>query len=196
VNAPTSEEDSRHAQFLNLCLLYGDFNRPVFLEAILRWFVDSASPAELAALRRAIRDRAKSPTHTGKKGRPPADLNWKWICQAAQLVWQREILHWTWRKVAAAAGLKPTKPNFRTLQLRRDRYALLVWGTTAAVGSRDNQPVSLARALEAKSFQRIFRSRLALPFNSHPEESKRIVLALAPRGLHLAANLLSRAPDP
>ncbi|HKO03794.1 MAG TPA: hypothetical protein VJW51_03550, partial [Candidatus Acidoferrales bacterium] len=116
-----------HATLHDLCLAYGDFNRPVFLEAILRWFVDSADPKELAALRRAIRDRAKVLTHGGKGGRPRAEHDPNWLRRSAQLAWQKDILHWTWPKIAATAGIKPTLANIRTLQNRRDRFALLVW---------------------------------------------------------------------
>ena len=185
--SPTAPEDTRHARFLDLCLLYGDFNRPLFLRAFLHSFVESSSPAELEALRRAIRDRAKSLKRGGKEGRPRAERDWKWIRAAAQLVWQREILDWPWPKIAAAAGLKPTKPNLRTLEFRRDRYALLIW---QALPGGANDPHKLRRMLDAKPIQRLLRSSLALPFDTHPEECKKIALKLALRGLHLAASLL------
>jgi len=184
--SPTTQEDPRHARFLDLCLLYGDFNRPLFLRAILHSFVESAGPAELETLRRAIRDRAESLRRRDKGGRPRAERDWKWIRAAAQLVWQREILDWPWPKIAAAAGLKPTRPNFRTLEFRRDRYALLVW---QALPGRSDRPGKLRRMLDAKPIQRLLRSRLALPFDTHPKECKKLVLKLAPRGLHLAADL-------
>ena len=185
MTSPTTEEDPRHARFLDLCLLYGDFNRPVFLEAILRWFVESADAKELAALRRAIRDRANALKRYGKRGRPLAEHHPDWIRRSLQIVWQREILHWPWRKIAAAAGLKFTKNNIRTLQNRCDRYALLVWHTLPDHAGR---PHALARLLDSKSIQRVLRSRLSLPFGTHPEESKRLVRTLVDRGLHVAAS--------
>ena len=174
---------------MDLCLLYGDFNRPVFLEAFLRFFVDSASPAELKALRRAIAARAKSFPRKGQRGRPRAQHDAAWLRRALQLAWQREILGWSWRRVALAAGIRPTKGNLRTLENRCDRYATLVW--SAAMG-RAGQPERLQHLLGSRKVQRWFASRLALPFPTHPEESKKIVLALAARGLQVAANALGR----
>jgi hypothetical protein len=186
---PSAEEDPRHSAFLDLCLLYGDFHRPVFLQAILRWFVESAGRDELDSLRRAIRDRTKLLRRGGRKGRPREENDWNWLRSSAQLVWQREVLGWSWPKIAAAAGMKPTKPNLRTLQNRRDRYAMLLWRATPG---RCDDPKKLARILEAKSIQRLYRSRAALPFDTHPEECKKIVLKLAPRGLRVAAGELKR----
>ncbi len=172
-----------HKNFLDLCLLYGDFNRPVFLEAILRWFVESATPRELKSLRRAIRDRTKHLKQNHKQGRPPAAQDPDWIRRSLQIVWQREILHWHWRKVAAAAGLKFSKTDVRTLQNRCDRYALLAWH---ALPDHAGQPRALARLLDLKPIQHMLRSRLSLPFDTHPEESKRLVRILVHRGRLLA----------
>jgi hypothetical protein len=187
--SPTDDDNPRHTQFLDLCLLYGDFNRPVFLEAILRSFVESAGPKELAALRRALRDRANALKRYGKRGRPSAEHDPDWIRRSLQIVWQREILHWPWRKIAASAGLKPTRPSIRTLQLRRDLYALLVWH---ALPTRADRPQALKRLLESKPIQRMLRSHLSLPFDSHPQECTSIVRALVPRGLYFGASRLRR----
>jgi hypothetical protein len=177
----SKSEEHRHAQFLDLCLLYADFNRPVFLEAFLRWFMDSASPAELTALRRAIRGRTKALMQNGKKGRPRAEHDPNWIRRSLQIVWQREILHWPWRKIAAAAGLAPTRPNIRTLQLRRDLYAEIVCHALPPHAD-----------LRQPRIQRILRSRLSFPFDSHPSACTRIVQALVPRGLAFEASRLRR----
>jgi hypothetical protein len=180
---------ARHDQFLDLCLLYGDFNRPVFLQALLRWFVESADAKELAALRRAIHDRSKALNQNAKKGRPIAEHDPDWIRRSLQVVWQREILHWPWRKIAAAASLKPTKANIRTLQNRCDRYAILV---SRALPPHAGQPQALKRLLESKPIQRMLRSRLSLPFGTHPQECKRLVSVLTSRAPHLAARLMRK----
>ncbi|HKM90281.1 MAG TPA: hypothetical protein VJX29_06680 [Candidatus Acidoferrales bacterium] len=187
--ALANEEDPRHAQFLDLCLLYGDFNRPVFLEAILRWFVKSADAKELAALRRSIRDRTKHLKQNRKKGRPGAEHDPDWIRRSLQIVWQREILHWHWRKIAAAAGLKPTKANIRTLQNRCDRYALLVRHT---LPPHAGQPPALKRLLDSERIRLMLRSRLSLPFDTRPEGCKRLVRTLVYRGPHLAAGSIRK----
>ena len=186
---PDDGEDPRHAQFLDLCLLYGDFNRPVFLEAILHWFVESADAKELAAMRRALRDRAKRIKPNRMKGRPSAGRDPDWIRRSLKIVWQREILHWPWRKIAAVANLRPAKTNIRTLQNRCDSYVLLVWHT---LPPHPGQPQALKRLLDSKRIQQMLRSRLSLPFDTHPEECKRLVSVLAPRALHLAPKLLNR----
>lgn len=46
-----------HGPFRNMCFVYGDINRPVFLQEIIHWFVRSASKNELAALRCKDRNR-------------------------------------------------------------------------------------------------------------------------------------------
>jgi hypothetical protein len=192
MTASISGEDPRHAEFLNLSLLYSDFNRPVFLEAILHWFVVSAEAKELAALRRAIRDRANVLKRNGKRGRPRAERDPEWILRSLQIVWQREILGWSWARIAAAAGLMPTRPNIRSLQIRRDLYALLVWQAVASPKSCSDPREDLRKSLESKPVRRMLRSRLSLPFDSHPEECTTIVRALVPRGLAFKAGRLRR----
>jgi hypothetical protein len=173
-----------HATLHDLCLAYGDFNRPVFLEAFLRWFLDSAGPKELAALRRAIRSRAKTLSRGGKGGRPRAEHDPDWLRRSAQLVWQKDILHWTWPKIAASAGMKPTNTNIRTLQNRRDHFALIVW---RAIQARADSTHELSHMLKSKRTQRSLRASLALPFHTHPEDCRKLVLTLFSRGLHVAA---------
>lgn len=185
-----SRVNPRHARFLDLCVLYADFNRPVFLEAILQWFVESASPGELKALRHAIRERAKALRRHAKKGRPRAEESWTWIRSTLKLVWQKEILGWSWHEIATAVGLKPSRPNLRTLQLRRDLYALLVW---EGLPGRTDDPEGFNKMLDSKPIQRTLCSRLSLPFDTHPKECKQLVLALAPRGLALQASRMRRA---
>jgi hypothetical protein len=164
-----------------------EMRRSVFLEA-LAWISSSATPAQLQALRRAIVHRLKSLKHTAK-GRPRAEESRQWREATAKLVWQREVEGWPWPQVAEAAGLKPTKPNLRTLQNRRDHYALLLWKQLPAAAD-DAQ--SLRRLLESKRLQRQLQSCLALPFNQHPAKCRQLVLKLAPIGLRAAANEFSR----
>ena len=182
--ASTFADDPRHSEFLDLCLFYGDFNRPVFLEAIRHWFIESASPAELESLRRAIRNRATSLRQRLKKGRPRAEQSRAWISSALKLVWMRDIEGQSWRQIALAAGLKPTRPNLRTLQVRRDLFAVLV---RKALPPRTDDPAHLDKLLDNKRVQLLLRSRLALPFLTHPGESRKIVQVLVSRGLTLEA---------
>ena len=177
-------DDPRHSEFLDLCLLYGDFNRPVFLKAIRHCFLESASTAELESLRRAFRDRAKSLRQHVKKGRPRAEQSAAWISSTLKLVWMRDIEGKSWRQIAQAAGLKPTRPNLRTVQVRRDLFAVLV---LKALPPRTDDPAHLDNFLDNKRVQLLLRSRLALPFLTHPRESRKIVQVLVSRGLTLEA---------
>jgi hypothetical protein len=68
-----------HGPFRDLCLTYGDFYRPVFLETIMDWFVRSASSSELAALRKAISSRAETLHKGGKRGRPRGRDSAEWL---------------------------------------------------------------------------------------------------------------------
>jgi plasmid stabilization system protein ParE len=179
---------NHHKSFPDLCLLYGDFNRPVFLRAIREYFIASASPSELKSLRRVIRDRAASLRCNPAKGRPRAERDPDWMRRSAQLAWLREIGRKSWRQIASAMGIKPTSDNIRTLQKRRDHYAMLVW---QALPGRIGRSESLSRILKNRSLHRLLQSRLALPFDTHPQECKKIVRALSARGLEVAANELS-----
>jgi hypothetical protein len=178
-----------HEELLDLCLLYSDFNRPIFLEAFLNSFADSASPAELKALRRAIRDRARALRQTRRKGRPHAAESWQWIRSSLKLVWHREIDGWSWPRIAVAAGLKPTKSNLATLHNRHDSYAMLIW---QALPAHRGGLKALKKLLDAKPIQHLLRSKLALPFDTHPQQCKRLVLKLAPRGLELSSQRWSK----
>ncbi len=86
--------------------------------------------------------------------------------------------------------MKPTRSTVRTLQNRRlrrlpDEHGVVVEG-------RGHDPKAPGAMLEAKPIQLLFRSRVAPPFDTRPEECKKIVMKLAPRGLHVAAPRLSR----
>jgi len=171
-----------HQPFLDLFLLYADFNRPLLLETFLESFLASASPSELKTLRRAIHDRAIALRQSRKKGRPRAEKSWAWICSALRLVWRREIDGWSWPRLAAAAGLKPTKPNIRTLRNRYNHYTALIAQTLQRLNPA---PEALNKLLDAEPIQRLLQSKLALPFDTHPQECKRLVLKLLPRGLEI-----------
>ena len=172
--------------------LLSNLNRPAFLESILESFLPSASPAELKSLRRAIRDRQLSLRHSRPKGRPRAEQDSTWIRSTLKIIWLHEIGRKSWRQIASAIGLKPSLNAIRTLQQRRDHYALLLWTALPPAKSPAHPREALSRLLASKSLQRFLHSRLALPFHTHPAESKRLVLSLFSRGLDVAASQLSR----
>jgi len=189
MTSPATDEHPGRSHFLDLCILYGDFNRPVFLAAFLQSFLGSASPDELKSLRRAIRDRGKALRRNRSKGRPRTGQSWNWICSTLKLIWEHDINRRSWREIASAAGIKSTEHTTRAFQKRRDHYAMLIW---EALPGRIEQPGELGRMLNSRPVQRLLRSRLALPFDTHPQECRKIVLALAPRGQEICLNELTR----
>jgi hypothetical protein len=53
-------DDNPHAKFRELCIVYGGFNRAVFLEEILNFIAGfGATAAELSAIRTAVQTRTK-----------------------------------------------------------------------------------------------------------------------------------------
>jgi hypothetical protein len=63
-------DDDPHGDFRNLCMLYGDFNRGVFLEEILNFIAGfGATAAELSAIRSAVQKRAKQMAKRPQRGR-------------------------------------------------------------------------------------------------------------------------------
>ena len=176
-----SEEDGPHAHFRDLCLLCDDFNRGLFLEEIISRFVRSANHAELKAIREAVSVRAKSISLRSRRGRPRAEDDERWMQQALGHVWQRIVLGWKWPRIAEFSEMSPTKANIRTVQRRCDAYAAALWKALPPYSD-----CGLDEVLANPRVPRLLRSRLGLPFDSHPKECLKIVRALAPRGAKAA----------
>jgi hypothetical protein len=187
---PESEAllEARHGHFRDLCMLYGDFNRPVFLEEVLN-FLRGAGEQELISIRERIQRRAKQLRTGGKKGRPRGQDDPNWRGQALKQVWQREIFGWSWPKIASAARMNPTKPNIRTLQRRREEVAEMIWRKLPAYTDLPD----LERLLSQKDVQTLLRFEVGLPFKTNPEECQKLILKLAPLGLKVAADSLTRS---
>lgn len=186
---------SKHDSFRYDCMLYGDFNRPVFLEEILR-FISSAitSKAELAAIRKAVLKRTKR-IETSRRGRPRAWDDEAWIQKAITTAFRRHVLGWSWPKIATEAKIQPTKPNIRTLQRQELLFAELIFDSlptngcweTGAYGERLRET-----AFDTKATQRWISGQTGLPFEERPEECKKIVIALAPLGLQPSTDTFMR----
>lgn len=161
-----------HENFRNLCLLYRDFNRPVFLEEITP-FIDGASDSEVTAISRAVRMRAKR-LPTKARGRPSATDDPEWLQQAFTEAEQRIVLKREWSQIATSAGLKPTEANERTLKRRHDQYAYALWKALPA----DRRDWAPERIVADRTLRRWLRSQLELPFDSHPKECEMIVIGL------------------
>jgi hypothetical protein len=181
-------DEVRDGHFRDLCVLYGDFNRQVFLEEVLD-FLRGADKQELISMRKRIRARTKQLQKGKRRGRPRGqdDLNWRG--QALKQVWQREILGWTWPKIASAVGMKPTKPNIRTLQRRRQEVAAMIWAKLPAYTDLPDLKGLLSQA----DIQTLLRFEVGLPFKTHPEQCQKLVLKLARLGLKVAAVSLTRS---
>jgi hypothetical protein len=127
-----------------------------------------------------------------KRGRPRAHSDWDWIAKAGREAWQRHVLGWTWRKIAEHAGLRPSKENWqggeRILRRRVDQYAALVWN---AIPLAARGPAGLREgSLDDRKTQYCLRDKAGLPFDSHPDHCKKLVLKLALRGQKIHARNL------
>jgi hypothetical protein len=183
-----------HANFRDLCMLYGDFNRPVFLEEILR-FLSSwiASRGEIEAIRDALRKSEKriKERQRAKRGRPHAWDNEGWIQKAMTAAFRRRVLDWSWPRVTESMGLEPTRPNIRTIQRRELRFAELIFEAIPPSGAWENGQYGIELRpgiLDHKPVQQWIRSKTGLPFDDRPEECKKMVLALAPLGSKASTN--------
>lgn len=175
-------DNDPHGHFRDLCLVYGDFYRDVFLEEFEQWFIRGASQHEVSRIRKSVQARAKALRQKGgKRGRPRGRDDECFLYKARVVAWHRIVEGWSWPKIAQAAGLTPTKPNIRTVQRQCDHLAAIIWQSLPQPGHAD-QPEKLDRDVDSKSIQHLIRIRTGLPFHSHPEQCKKIVVQLAPRG--------------
>jgi hypothetical protein len=193
VDASLLRENPAIESFRNDRILFLDFNRPVFLEEIER-FIWSATEEELAKLRTRIATRTKSiKDHRGKRGRPRGRSDEDWLTRAKIIAWRHHVHGWTWKRIAEAEGLKPTKENFRTLQRRRDSFAAVVWDALQEPLSwGDPSPDRIKQALERLRDRQWLWVKTGLPFRDAPEECKAIVQALAPLGQVASAKEFDR----
>ena len=183
---PRFDEDP-HSVFRTMCMAFGDANRAVFLEEILN-FIEGfgASPAELAAIRTAVRKRAKQLAKRGKRGRPRAQENKAWLQKAAAAAFRKRVLGWSWSRVTESMGMKPTKPNVRTVQRRELQFAEFIADAISSLGVWE--PGQLGRkfrggVVDSKRYQRAMTRKTGLPFEERPAECEKLVLALAPLAL-------------
>jgi len=181
-----------HDHFRDLCVIYGDFHRAVFLEQILH-FVAFARKQELDEIRKVVQERAKGLRAGGKRGRPSAQDDEELSYQARRVAWQHHVEGMTWRQIAEAAGIRVTSQNIkqvtRTLQRREDYLAAKISHAVPpsyVVQDGEKQGDLKPGILDHKPLQQILWSRVALPFRTHPDECKKIVRALWPRASEAA----------
>lgn len=195
-----------HGPFRNMCLIYGDFHRTVFLQEIIDWFIRSASNTELAALRRAVALRSNALPKGSKRGRPRARDDSDWLVAVKTDAWRRIVEDRTWKNIAESEGLKPSRGDLRTIERtrtrRQDEYAAIIWGAATHADvwrGADTLESNLRRLSEAMDTPR-FRQRLwvkAALFGPSSDSEwiegcKKIVLTLTPRGGRAAGAELIR----
>lgn len=195
-----------HGPFRDMCLVYGDINRSVFLQEIISWFVRSASKTELSALKRAMFLRSRHIGKGGKKGRPRGRDNADWLVKVKTAAWRRIVQDLSWKRTAESEGLKPNQKNIRTikrtLSRRQDQYAAVIWEASSEADvwrSTTGLESNLSRLKDAMETVK-FRQRLWVKtglFGPSPDKEwiegcKKIVLALAPRGGNAAGADLVR----
>ena len=112
-----------------LSMAYGDLHRSASrLQEILRFISSSkTNSTELAAIRKAVQKQANQLRLRGRRGRPRAWDSIDWIQKAMTAAFRKRVLGWSWPKVTESMGLKPTKPNIRTLQRREIKFAEFIW---------------------------------------------------------------------
>ncbi len=191
-----------HGPFRNMCLVYGDFHRTVFLQEIINWFIRSASKAELAALRKAVSLRSADVRKGGKRGRPRGRDDADWLVRVKIAAWRRIVERWTWRRIAESEGLKPNRRNIRTIERtltrRQDQYAAIIWEACSMAGvwktgaDSDTNRARLEKGLETQRLRLWLWSKAGLPFKELSEGCKKIVLALVPRGGEAAGRELAQ----
>jgi hypothetical protein len=181
-----------------MCLVYGDFQRPVFLEEITN-FISSASVDELRAVREAIQTRTRALRGQRSKGRPRAQEDRQFMTAAKIEAYYRYALGWDWKKVAEEEKLWPTKRRtsldkiIRTYERRMDRLAAMIYRAVPLIYVQRSDPrsgpvtVSLKPGvLDHKPLQQWLWVQVSLPFRRMPDACKKIVEALYPRGLQAA----------
>jgi len=177
--------DDSHAKFRELCMLYGDFNRAVFLEEILNFIAGfGATAAELSAIRAAVQERTKKLGKRSQRGRPRAEQSEAWMQSALTAAYRKRVLGWSWSRVTESAGMKPTKPNIRTVQRQIEQVAEIVadaipaeWWETVVVSGRYGRKLQEG-ALDSRKLRLWLISKTGLRFDTRPEECKKLIEAL------------------
>jgi hypothetical protein len=179
------DSGAHNDSFRDLCVLYIDFNRPVFLEQILRFVAShGATKSELSAIRAAVQKRAKQLAKRGRRGRPRAAESNAWMQKAITAAFRKHVLGWSWARVTESIGMKPTKPNIRTVQRRERQFAEWIADSmpaesleTSITGGRYSMKLREG-ALDSERNRYWLVVKAGLPFDTRPEECKTIVESL------------------
>ena len=185
MDSPPSDDDRRHDAFRELCMMYSDFNRAVFLEEILNFIAGfGASKAELSAIRAAVQKRTKQLAQRSQRGRPRAAEDREWMQRAVAAAYRKHVQGWSWSHVTESVGLKPTKPNTRTVQRQIAQVTEIIadaipaeWWETVVVSGRYGRKLRKG-ALDAQCLRLLLCNKTGLRFDTRPDECKKLVEAL------------------
>ncbi|MFY9730226.1 MAG: hypothetical protein WB723_08480 [Candidatus Acidiferrales bacterium] len=185
MDAHPPDDDRRHDAFRDLCMLYGDFNRAVFLEEILNFIAGfGATKAEISAIRTAVQKRTKQLAKRPQRGRPRAAEDHEWMQRAVAAAYHKHVQGWSWSRVTESVGLKPTKPNIRTVQRQIAQLTEIIADAippefleTTIGGGRYRHKLREG-ALDSSRAWLWLWSKTGLRFDTQPEECKKLVEAL------------------
>jgi hypothetical protein len=166
-------------------MLYGDFNRAVFLEEILNFIAGfGATAAELSAIRTAVQKRTKQFAKRPQRGRPRAGEDRQGMQRAVAAAYRKHVLKWSWSRVTESMGMKPTKPNIRTVQRRIAQVAEVFADALppellepAIAGGHYGRKLREG-ALDSPRVRLFLKSKTRLRFDTRPEDCKKLVEAL------------------
>ena len=104
---------------------------------------------------------------------------------ALRVAWMRHVDGRTLRQITHAFPLYWHDEKFKTFRNLEGYLAAAIWRAIPSnyVRQSANGREIAPGALDSMPLQKLIRWHTGLPFDSHPEESKRIVQALWPRGL-------------
>jgi hypothetical protein len=207
-----SERDRKeHGGFREICMVMGDFpaNRPLFLEQVVL-FIRGTDQRELGAIRRVITERRRT-VRRPERGRPDVRNDEKIMARAREASWRRIVRMQSEEEIAGVLGMAIVAPvrgaggrievpgNInsikRQLQRLEDYLSAAIWNAISpnyvrvSGAGREIAP----GALDHKDLQTYIGYCTGLPFRTHPEECKRIVQTLWPRGSAADWELLERA---
>jgi len=199
--ADVAEEFARdwkqHRWFRTVCMTLGDFpaKRPLFLTEILT-FIRDARRDELAKIRKAVAEQRK--TKTRQRGRPGVRKDERIMTTALRVAWMRHVEGRTWQQITHAFPQYGHDEKFKTLRNLEGYLAAAIWRTIPSNYTRQSAKGReiAPGALDSRPLQRWIRWHTGLPFDSHPEESKRIVQALWPHGFAVVSKLEKRLAKP
>jgi hypothetical protein len=190
---------AQHSWFRIVCSSCGNFsmNRPLYLQQILL-FVAGADAGELAEIRITVVRQTKM--KRSRRGRRGVREHEEIMGRAREVAWRRIIMGQLDLEIAgflkmpvrdpirSASGLTEVPGNTasakRQVQRLEDYLAAAIWD---AIPPNCVRVVEGARqidsgALDDKRLQSFIGHRTGLPFGQYPEECRRIVEALWPRG--------------